>query len=1120
METQEAQRKALSALTSGVSFFQLIPLIHTVREIPVKDRNDVIQLAIQLITPTTDAYARQHFINVVKAVPAEDRTDVVKQAVAQITPKMSFHDRLDIFNIAKEIPIALRLITPTIDSFSRQEIVNAIKDVSAEERDDVITQSLRLTPVTMDGCCSYKIIRIINSIKKVPNADLGDVVTQALRLITPETGVEGMIQIIDAIRETPAAKRDTTVTQALQLITPEMPFSNRLAILIARETPEALRLITPEFDSYEVEQVVNAVKGISATDRDDVITQTLRLITPEMRSGGYETRLLLNTVIALSATDRDDVITRALRLITPEMDAHDRRHIVNTVKDVPNALVTRVLQLITPGMYFSTKHAILTIARDIPAALPLIEPTMSSGEIQRISNAVRALPSAIRDAVVARAHRLITPEMDAYDRRDIVNTVKDVPNALVTRVLQLITPGMPFDSRLNILRIARDIPIALQLIRPTMSTGDRDRIISAVEQLPAAERDAVVARALRLITPEMDAYDRAEIVRAARTLSDDRVTTQLIQLIGAERYSYAREEIFYIARTVPAMIQLMTPRMASYNRDLIINAVRQLSDDRVTQVLQLITPGMPFDSGLNILRIARDIPIALQLIRPTMSTGEIQLISNAVRALPSAIRDAVVEQALARITPEMDATRASLVAVQFINAENSRRSSAALSNIQQQIHPTPQVASRELMAIDPAQLFDEAQNPTKPHELLIDLYNFIGATEPFPQIQYQNSQAIDVGGVTKNFVTQVMKAICHPQQTTWKIVTTNNGYMPSITSDPSFSKENQIMCCQAVGIIFSNALNRSVVTGNNFHLALYKMIHALTEEEIAAFDETLEIPPELPLYQKHQNLAKIVARDILSDLFRNISDNELDTFIATNALSDALTNNGIDEDFLEDRVTPMIQASLLIAKMLRARMQSTSWNTIKGVSPEQLKERIEGKFTIENVIDAFTRTGSFNSTQGTFLKRWINANEASEEDVCNALGVSLDSFNTLNPSRNSSEETLLRQWRSTNEISKDDLTNALGESPSSSQQAFLIRWTDKSMDKVKKLLFTMTGSETLTSSQTLTLNVSDSVNLDSITMHTCFGSMDMYPYSNYADFKSILEASLITPSDTGTLNIA
>jgi hypothetical protein len=310
------------------------------------------------------------------------------------------------------------------------------------------------------------------------------------------------------------------------------------------------------------------------------------------------------------------------------------------------------------------------------------------------------------------------------------------------------------------------------------------------------------------------------------------------------------------------------------------------------------------------------------------------------------------------------------------------------------------------LIVDPADFSDEARNPTRP---LLQLFAEISQKQRFPRIRYQNSEGSDAGGLTRDFVSQIFQALCHPDQKSLPLMASDNRYFPKVevAPPPALPLEDQIKCYQAIGMLFARAINGdpslakgkdSVTTGTHFHPNMFAMIHALTLDEMNLIPDPLahDSVPDVKL-----KLTKLYLKAQFPQLFRPhgieeaIVDDEI-VKLMNGEVSQRLQESGVDEDFLKDyHVNSIIQATLIIAKSMHKNLAiSDQWAGIIGNSPESLSKRIEGSLTPDLVIDAFGLKDEAEDTRKGMVKRWVRT--ASPEALKNFV-FSLTGSTSLSP---------------------------------------------------------------------------------------------------------------------------
>jgi hypothetical protein len=233
------------------------------------------------------------------------------------------------------------------------------------------------------------------------------------------------------------------------------------------------------------------------------------------------------------------------------------------------------------------------------------------------------------------------------------------------------------------------------------------------------------------------------------------------------------------------------------------------------------------------------------------------------------------------------------------------------------------------------------------------------------KIKYIDSEAIDGGGVSRDFVTKLLDALFKP------------GIFPTMVPDlksdliiPKFSEKISAECYQGLGLIFADALKKEVCTGCRFHSTLFQMLHSLTNEEIDKIDTVHRQEPYnkmLKLYLQSQYSSQQLNEDELNAFINN---DTLPPFIkgGVESKEEFLATTGIDE---------VIRSTLAIARHTKQRLvlRNQSWDEVKGNTPDDLREKIEGKLTKNDVLHALenpsNHTGTVSNQKG-WLVRWIN----------------------------------------------------------------------------------------------------------------------------------------------------
>ncbi len=260
------------------------------------------------------------------------------------------------------------------------------------------------------------------------------------------------------------------------------------------------------------------------------------------------------------------------------------------------------------------------------------------------------------------------------------------------------------------------------------------------------------------------------------------------------------------------------------------------------------------------------------------------------------------------------------------------------------------------------------QNPVETLRLLAEKMQ--NSRSPL-KTKYEDSDAIDGGGVSRDFVTKLLDALFKPG--TFPTTDPDNGLII-----PKFSGKIPEKCYQGLGLIFADALNQEICTGCRFHPTLFQMLHSLTNEEIDKVNTEHQQDP-------YNKILKIYLQS--QHQYSSINEDDLDAFVNNGTVPPYLKSGGVDskEDFLKDTgIHEMIMSTLMIAQHTKQRLtlRNQSWDAVKGNTPNDLREKIEGKLTKADVLTALESNESNQSPtvsdQKDWLKEWINASSAKQ----------------------------------------------------------------------------------------------------------------------------------------------
>jgi hypothetical protein len=267
---------------------------------------------------------------------------------------------------------------------------------------------------------------------------------------------------------------------------------------------------------------------------------------------------------------------------------------------------------------------------------------------------------------------------------------------------------------------------------------------------------------------------------------------------------------------------------------------------------------------------------------------------------------------------------------------------------------------------------------SNPSQVLCDLYPKM--KDHFPKIRYLNSPGIDSGGLSRDFVSKILRAIYDVDKKHLPMKQENGKIIPLIED----GKKDQVICYQAIGAIFAYALQKEppILTGNYHHPLFFLMLHSLTATEIDDLPKTLDKYEDIP--QKIiEKLFKIYAQTYLK-----ISEEEIQELLqgtVPQSLKDSLGYSDV-EDFFSPEFKQMALACLVIAQSMRSHV--SNWDEIKGKTSEDLASNIEGTLKKEDVLKALTYSDATNLNEEekkfskaiqVYVTRWCN--ECSDKDL-------------------------------------------------------------------------------------------------------------------------------------------
>ncbi len=339
-------------------------------------------------------------------------------------------------------------------------------------------------------------------------------------------------------------------------------------------------------------------------------------------------------------------------------------------------------------------------------------------------------------------------------------------------------------------------------------------------------------------------------------------------------------------------------------------------------------------------------------------------------------------------------------------------------------------------------------NPTNALNQLLEQFE---EDDVFPLIRYQTSAGIDrvgvdAGGISRSFVSDLMKALCHPNppnQRKLPMTDTEKGLIPKV------NHSRELPSYRSIGMICAAALDgfQNILIGHRFNPTLFQMIYALTRAEITQLPANLSRPSDIP--QAIQNkLLKLYFKSELRLVFGppDMTEEDLDLAIHNFVERDVINEWMKDISSITDKTTflsereldRILLATVVIGQSVQQRIEEPRlWDTVKGTSAKEFQKKIEGSLSKELVMAALSCQEP-DDLRMNFVRQWIN---------------------------------------------------------------------DATMEALENFVLCISGSTTLTEEQTLTINLQAASSIWP-TFHTCSFTMDVPRYDTYEVFRNNLHASI------------
>ncbi len=882
---------------------------------------------------------------------------------------------------------------------------------TAKEREEISAITARLvTERTTDG----EKDAILHELQKIPAEEREGIATQALRLITPIVDGSERVAILSSLAAIRLEERNAAVDQTLRLISPQFDGSERREILEkVRILPpgiredvvdQSLRLFTPQISAYEIGCILNTITNIRQEERVGIVNQVLQLVSHEV--DGYERNSVLEHLIRIPFEKRESTVNLVLRLINPSMHGWIRSNILEELLDYPfkyrQGIVGTALRFIRDETTDLERLEIVkqvanTIAchvHRIVTASP-VSHDFSQNDFEALFQIVSELPPEERGGVSDQMLRLT----------EVIQTPKGCFAFL--REISLFSPQLRGEAVTQTLRCLNNLRIGIDRYR------NQHLILKSLRSIPPEEWSLAVTQALRLIDPRDAAVaiantlqtlirvtqnEREMAVELTLRLIDHPATVyrfsileRILLIPSAEREAAANQILGYVApATDPSIRHSLAIKLLCLNeRDLIINQAIRLTgnhiderfrpfllnelisipeeerEEAITQTLRAVCPETDLQDRSVILRDLHLLPFTQ---REAAVTQTLRFVNNQT---PVESRFRIVHRILSLPIDQIETVVA--IGHRFINRQTQAEERVRILD---RIVDTPPSHRRNMANPLEPFYFTHQFIPFDNHEMItlslqdiaehpIEVLNAYANTwaRAIPLIQYDRSQGVDAGGITRDFLTRLFEALYSTDRLRSRLWSIQDPQaLPIPRTGPARSDRNRF---HKIGIVFGEILSGRLqaTIGERFSPTLFAMIHSLTEHEV----EGIEIGQNIQMDQETvARLIRIYATAqfpfMTAQEIQEMTDGELPERFETDEI------HTLEQFFTDHGFYHMVEAAVLIAQGISTRIND--WDEIKGETPAALMQAIQGAITPERIMASLVWSNP-NGHRQDFLNRWI-----------------------------------------------------------------------------------------------------------------------------------------------------
>ncbi len=441
--------------------YDIVSIITTISQIKV-DLNDVISYVVKYFNDSIGGYDKSETIKEIKNIPKDERENVINYTIQLCSNSTNFpiqhsEKRSILITMNKIHQSARQDILIRIQKLQKlglnihiSSIMNELNAIREDEREDVITHMLWL----IDGKKLYELTGLIPAISKVPISRRNAVLTLAkninieyfsnstnnnlvsiLQALTDINEVENLIECAKKLLKNLLST--TTKIEILKEIG-KIPSDDRFEIIMFME------MLLKKHSNISIAENLAPLHRIPKEDRLEVIDLTLKLVN--RTEPCFSINRIFSTIQQIPKSKRNYILELSYKFIVKFGYLHKSNIIAviaNITNDVKHALM-HAEKLIEENSTYETVFGIIKQLGNTPIddRLDLVSriQALSYGknfDKVAVLTVLRGIPSEDRDDVTSHTIAFISDKKNFEEISDILEAVKDIPQAKRSHILAL-----------------------------------------------------------------------------------------------------------------------------------------------------------------------------------------------------------------------------------------------------------------------------------------------------------------------------------------------------------------------------------------------------------------------------------------------------------------------------------------------------------------------------------------------------------------------------------------------------------------------------------------------------------------------------------------------------------